>query len=155
MRILERTRSSVYVAVAATALTLTACSPSEPQILEGPEFSALTYERSGNNWEVLNVGRLVVLGDGCLGVERLETALPEDAGPFVVALPTGSAVSGEGEISLDGAATVSLGETFTFSQEPFDGAVADLPSAEIPVFSAVPEGCPPEIEVVVLLPIEQ
>jgi hypothetical protein len=143
---------TVMLGAVGACVSLASCSASSPQPLEGPEYSAASYEPTGARWDILSTGSLLAIGGDCLAV-RLADAFGEDAVPRVVALPVGSRLADDGSVELPNGTSIALGTAFSFTQEPFLGTVADL-ATELPGVSAAPSGCPADARVVLLIPLD-
>lgn len=135
------------VLVAVSAITLVGCS-SDLQPATSESGTAITYSPTGSDWEMRSQGRLELTESGCLVIKGMSIERPT----VLAGVPSGTTFASDGAVEFPGLERIELGDALTFSQEPFHGTGADLPTTE-PRTSGLPDGCDPSRDVVLIIPL--
>jgi len=143
---MNRLHLSASTALAAVLLLVSAgCGTDSLTPIEGDSVAIAAYEPDGGSLDVVVGGLVVDLGDGCVGVQRLDTSEM-----FLLAVPVGSEPEGLNRVRVSESLDFGIGDEIRFSGS-FDTTFEDT-GHRLPI--AVPPRCPTDRAAWYLLPLD-
>ncbi|WP_168626029.1 MULTISPECIES: hypothetical protein [unclassified Cryobacterium] len=144
-------RALSIVVTSMALLAVTGCATAGPvDVLSAGGWHVAAYEKAEQSGhDILGLGRVVDVGEGCVGVD-----LDLEDRVTILAVPSGSSIDADGKITVPegetgGPLTFSVGDHIEFANGGFV-----RPSRELweGLTVSYPEGCPASLETWLLLP---